>query len=344
MSSAIDYFTSAPEERDPGNLRIEMFGKYKRLLVTVRTNPLHGGRLFRASRPDVARDINLLPQYMVGIPQVSPVGMCSRSYYWTEWVYNHIWDPRVVKELVQRRYNILTHVDTRLQQFINTQHLMLELKQKSQAVQALPTSDDVSVLTCVVCTDEMSDDDMRLTICRSENCSTLVCKTCLAQLLKCPTYRKAYGVPPYPIKSDAELRKFKLTLVELSKICPTKPAVEPTIELRRRAELDAFVPEKLRDDVLKAYFNDIDHLLDEIAMYNTLAPLFDKSTIKNNGRYRQLQHTFSQLDLAGSTYDQASFQQRSTRLTRSQIVGGVNYHTTSDKTLCCRAHQMLAIF
>lgn len=292
---------------------------------------MHGGRLFRASRPDDARDINLLPQYMVGVPQVSAVGMCSRSYYWTEWVYNHIWDPRVVGELVQRRYNILTHIETQFQQFISTQHLMIELSQKSQAVQALPSLDDVSVLTCVVCTDEMSDDDLRLTICRSENCSTLVCRTCLAQLLKCPTCRKAYSVPPYPIKSDSELRKFKLTLVESSKMCPTKPAVEPTIELQCRAEFDAFVPAALADDVLKAYFSGVHCLVEQIKVYNRLAPLFEKSTIEQNDRYRQLQHTFSQLDRPGSTYDENSFQQRSTRLTRSQMVGGVNHQAKLDE-------------
>ena len=122
-----------------------------------------------------------------------------------------------------------------------------------------------------------------------------------------------------------------MTLVESSKICPTKPAVEPTIELQCRAEFDAFVPAALADGVLKAYFSDMDRLLDQLEVYNILAPLFEKSTIENNDRYRQLQHTFSQLDRPGSTYDEASFQQRSTRLTRSQMVGGVNHQAKLDE-------------
>lgn len=318
-----------PQKRDPGELRIQLFGHYKYLAVTFRTNPYDTCE-FRASRPDDTRIMDFFPWRKIGVPQVSAIGMCNCKDYWTIWFYNWIWDPRVVEELVQRRYNFITHVDTRLQQYINMQAMMIGLNQKSEEVPASQIVDDVSDITCMVCTNEMLDDDMRTKICGSENCSALVCGSCASKLKRCPTCRVRYGKPPFAIMSDPEFRQYKSNLIESSKMSPPKAATEPTIVKNCQVEFNAFVPSELPHDLLKDYFHEIEILIETFVKYKEVNDLWEKSTIENHDRYFELKHTFSQLELRGTNYEEASFRQRTTRLTRSEIIDGVNYHDKLD--------------
>ena len=316
------------------------------MVVTFRTDALYDARLFRASHihdtrvmdffpsrmvavPD-PRMMDFFPWRMVGVPQLSAVGMCSSIDYWTEWVYNWMWDPRVVQELVWRRYNLITNVDTRFKQFLKMQEFMLDFKLKSEGVQASQTVDNVSVITCMVCTNEMLDNDIRTKICGTSNCSALVCGSCTSKLEKCPTCRITYGKPPFVRMSDPELQQYKSILIESSKMYSPKPAVEPTIVQNCQVEFNAFVPSELPNHILKDYSYEIQTLFELLSKYIEVNDLFGRTIIENNDRYRELQHTFSQLHHPGSTYEEASFCQRTTGLARSEIIGGVNHHDKID--------------